>query len=146
MADCFKTTSVRSGAIYGENRNIGEKILKQKPIPKGIQQVHRIHVHDLARIVQYATKMSDPPPFLNAVDLKSETTQNVADWLIKQPFFPSERNHKIIYHKNYETRKFDLSEPERKISNHCLVEKCRFQFIYPTFQEGLKQAFLPGSF
>jgi hypothetical protein len=144
LSEYFMTTSIRSGAIYGPHRNIGEKLIKHQPIPKGRQQVHRIHVHDLARIVLLIADLKEPPDLINAVDLESETTEKVADWLSRQAFFPGKADHSISYDEARETRKYLLSEPDRKIDNQRLVKKYRYKFVFPTYREGLKNAFHPS--
>ncbi len=141
LSEQFETVVIRAGAIYGPGRNIGEKILNRRPIPKGSQKIHRIHVRDLAAIVRLMAFMEDPPDCINAIDLESETTANVAQWLVSQPFFPANRLSPYTFQKNGETRKYALSEPHRKIDNRRLVEEYHFQFDFPTYREGLRHAF-----
>jgi nucleoside-diphosphate-sugar epimerase len=137
----FELVVVRPGAIYGKDRNIGHRILEGKPVPKGKQRVHRIHVHDLARLAYKAALSSDFPDVINAVDLESETTKKVADWLVAQPFFPSANAIAIRYREDFQTRKFNLSQPDRKISNHLLTKTLGFSFVFPTYKEGLTHVF-----
>lgn len=141
LAGHFDTVVIRPGAIYGKERNIGIRILAGKPVPKGEQPVHRIHVHDLARIVDNAITSSDFPNVINAVDLESETTKNVADWLINQPFFPANNDVTIEFRSDFQTRKFNLTQPDRKISNRLLIDTIGFSLIFPTYKEGLAHAF-----
>ncbi len=141
LADQFTTKVIRPGAIYGNQRNIGRRILARKPVPKGEQPVHRIHVHDLARIILHAVDDAQFPDLVNAVDLKSETTRNVASWLVNQPFFPKTDESLIEFRSDFQTRKFNLTQPDRKICNARLVKDIGFSFVFPTYKEGLEQAF-----
>ncbi len=141
LSERFQTICIRAGAIYGKGRNIGERILKQKAIPSGGQQIHRIHVRDLARIVKLAITSESFPGIVNAIDLESETTDKVARWLMDQDFFPGGEGVSISYSNRLQTRKFNLSEPRRKISNKVLMETCKFEFEFPTYREGLKDSF-----
>lgn len=140
MADHFDTVIIRPGAIYGKERNIGHRILAGKPVPKGEQPVHRIHVHDLARLVDRAITSDNFPNVINAIDLESETTKNVADWLINQPYFPAAQDVAIEYRTDFQTRKFNLTQPDRKICNQLLVEM-GFTLRFPSYKEGLAHAF-----
>lgn len=144
LSESFQTVTVRAGAIYGRGRNIGERILRQKPVPGGQQPVHRIHVRDLARIVKAAVLSDNFPEVVNAVDLERETTDQVANWLIHQRFFPRTETTAISYSNQFQTRKFELSEPNRRISNQLLTQICKFEFEFPTYREGLKDAFAKG--
>lgn len=141
LAKHFDTVVIRPGAIYGKERNIGKRILAGKPVPKGKQPIHRIHVHDLARLADKAIMSDDFPNVINAVDLESETTKNVAEWLMNQSFFPASNDVAIEYRTDFQTRKFDLSQPDRKISNQLLIETIGFSLTFPTYKEGLTHAF-----
>ena len=141
LAEWLDSTAIRPGAIYGADRNIGVRILAGKPIPKGEQPVHRIHVIDLARLVLQLAASDRSIDRVNAVDLKAETTRSVAEWLVQQSFFPADSSAEIQYRSEFQTRKFNLSEPDRKISNQRLVEELKFSFRFPSYKEGLKDAF-----
>jgi nucleoside-diphosphate-sugar epimerase len=141
LSDYFETIVIRPGAIYGNDRNIGKRILAGKPIPSGEQPVHRIHVHDLARIIDQAIAAPGFPRLLNAVDQKCETSKQVARWLLQQPFFPLSNDSEIDDRTGFQSRKFNLSEPARTISNQKLVAEVGFKFVYPTYKEGLAHAF-----
>ncbi len=141
LAEHFNTTIIRPGAIYGKERNIGHRILAGKPVPMGKQPIHRIHVHDLARLADKAITSDNFPKIINAIDLESETTKNVADWLVNQAFFPANSDLTIEYRTDFQTRKFNLTQPDRKISNQLLIETTEFSLNFPTYKEGLAQAF-----
>lgn len=141
LSDFFEVRVVRSGAIYGKGRNIGERIRQGKPIPRGLQPIHRIHVSDLAEITAKALSDEDFPPIVNVIDLLAETTSDVAKWLLKQPFFQKLEPPKIAQETGYHTRKFSLSEPDRRIDNSLLADKLKHHFHFSTYKEGLKACF-----
>ena len=141
LNDFFETKVIRSGAIYGKGRNVGERLIQHKPVPNGLQPIHRIHVHDLVRISRLAVDQQEFPGIVNAVDLKPATSRAVANWLLEQSFFSDRKITTVHSQKDFETRKFDLSEPNRKISNQLLINTCQFAFSFPTYQEGLAHAF-----
>lgn len=141
LSQFFETRVVRSGAIYGKGRNIGERLLKGKWIPVGKQPIHRIHVQDLARIVQLAVLEEMFPPVLNAIDLEAETSRNVAIWLLNQPFFSDNKVDHTLLAEGVETRKFNRSEPDRGLDNTLLRDSLKFSFTFPTYREGLTHAF-----
>lgn len=141
LSDHFNLNVIRSGAIYGKHRNIGIRLMAGKPIPKGDHPVHRIHVEDLARIAGLATREEGFPAILNAVDNEPETSENVARWLLKQPFFPMRKDSRTLTKSGFFTRKKMPAEPERMISNRLLVNECQYRLTYPSYREGLRQAF-----
>ncbi len=141
MAEYFDLKVIRSGAIYGRKRNIGQRILDKKPIPKGKLPIHRIHVIDLAGVVRLALTEETFPTVVNAVDLDATSSQTVAEWLVKQAFFPFKKNSDILLKDSYFSRKFSQTNFERKISNNRLLKECRYRFLYPTYKEGLREAF-----
>lgn len=141
LSDYFDLRVIRSGAIYGKDRNIGIRLMAGKPIPKGDHPVHRIHVEDLAQITGLAARKADFPAILNAVDNEPESSENVARWLLQQPFFPMRKHSRTFKKSRYFSRKKLPVEPERIISNRLLVNECRYRLTYPTYREGLRQAF-----
>ncbi|MBU3914956.1 hypothetical protein KKA14_05415 [bacterium] len=143
LGEHFKLRVIRAGAIYGEKRNIGERILNGKTIPSGDHPVHRIHVCDLARIVKLALMEESFPSIVNAVDLDADSSEQVANWLVGQDYFQISPDNKINFSKGYVSRKFKTQQPKREISNHCLLKQCEYDFLYPTYREGLKQIFGP---
>jgi len=135
----FKLKIIRSGAIYGPGQNIGERILAQKPVPQGDQPIHRIHVHDLAKLVIKATLEIKFPKIVNAVDQLATSSKTVALWTMKQSFFDCA--HAIQWKPGNFTRK-DLEPHEKRIiSNARLMHLKSFQLKYPTYREGLLQSF-----
>ncbi len=142
LAKYFDLRVIRAGAIYGENRNIGHRILSKKAIPVGDHPVHRIHVSDLARIVELAISKGSFPSIVNAVDLDADSSEKVANWLASQEYFQIVSGNKIEFSKG-NTRKFKIQQTKREVSNDCLLRECGYSFLYPTYKEGLKQIFGP---
>ncbi len=136
----FKLRVIRSGAIYGANRHIGQRILRQDPIPKGNQPVHRIHVDDLANILKLAATQDSFPSLVNAVDQDPASTEAVATWLANQDFFPLPLNARIPFKEGYFSRKHSTQNPKRRISNSRLMNDCKYEFLFPTYKEGLREA------
>ena len=135
----FNLRIVRPGAIYGPGRHIGKKILSRQPIPWGNQPIHRIHVVDLARIVYLAVTEADFPKLVNAVDTEAAPTEQVAEWIVRQPFFPFRSTAKILYREKYRTRKNLVQSWNRRISNARLNAMPKFTYRYPTYREGMRQ-------
>lgn len=137
LAQYFKTIIIRAGAIYGPGRHIGLRVLNGQPIPQGQRPIHRVHVTDLARIVEKAFSDLAFPPIVNVVDMDSASSETVVTWLFQQGFPDFDRHQKIIYKDGYHSRKNLSNSETRKISNDLLVNQLRFQFLYPTYKEGL---------
>jgi NAD dependent epimerase/dehydratase family enzyme len=140
LSEFFETRIIRSGAIYGEKRNIGERLIAGKPIPSGDHFVHRIHVADLARIVRRALTEENFPSLINAVDMDPSPSRAVADWILQQDFVSIQPGIQLNLKSGYATRTKQSPIKGRSISNRLLVETCNFRFLYPTFKEGLKEA------
>ena len=141
LADHFESRVIRSGAIYGKGRNIGSRILQRKPIPEGNQPVHRIHVSDLAQIVMLAVTSGIFHLSINAVDRDAAPSGTVAKWLMEQDFFKAVFKGSIIYNGGYSSRKHLPLIPDRRINGRRLLDDYAFKFQYPTYKEGLQQAF-----
>jgi len=139
LSEFFKTCVIRSGAIYGKKRNIGERLIASKPIPSGDHFVHRIHVADLARIVRRALTEEDFPSLINAVDMDPSPSRAVAAWILQQDFASIQPGVQLNLKPGYAARKNPSPIKGRSISNRQLVETCNFRFLYPTFREGLKE-------
>ena len=133
----FETRVIRAGAIYGPGRHIGLRVLNGQVIPQGQRPVHRIHVTDLARIVEIALSDASFPSIVNAVDLDPASSETAVNWLFQQGFSGFDQKQKIIFKEGYYSRKQQSLAQERFISNDLLVNKLKFRFQYPTYKEGL---------
>lgn len=136
----FNTYIIRAGAIYGPHRHIGLKILNQSPIPNGNQPIHRIHVQDLANVVKKILTRNDFPSVVNAIDLKPTPTLTVAKWVLSQNYPGYPDNNQLQQKTNFITRKHQAQCLDRKICNKRLIEQGRYQYLFPTYQEGIEQA------
>ncbi len=137
----FRLRVIRAGAIYGKNRNIGERISRREPIPKGNQPIHRIHVTDLAHIVERALTQPSFPSVVNAVDHDPAPSEKTANWLVNQDFAPFPPDTRIILKKDYHSRKHVQPSIDRKICNRRLLHECGYKMQYPSYKEGLRQIF-----
>jgi NAD dependent epimerase/dehydratase family enzyme len=138
LGEYFQLRIIRPGAIYGRGRDIGQRLLDSEPIPRGEQPVHRIHLRDLARVVRLAIVEEEFPSILNAVDKAPESSERVAQWLVRQDFFPFPAGRQIVTREGYVSRKYSSQIKGRFICNRRLVEEREFNFIFPTYKEGLK--------
>jgi len=137
LAGYFELRVIRAGAIYGPGRNIAERMLAGKPVPSGNQPVHRIHVHDLARIVERAVRETDFPAILNAVDLDPAPSLQAAAWIISQKLPQFLADIRFNPAADPPTRKKTVPATNRLISNQLLVDQLQFRFVFPSFREGL---------
>ncbi len=140
LARFFNLKVVRAGAIYGPERHIAKRILEKKPIPRGDHPVHRIHVVDLAQIVEMAITQPSFPKIVNAVDTDSSPSAQVAEWTARQSFFPKNAPCEIRYQDGYFNRKNLTPNPQRIISNKLLISLPGFRYHYPSYREGIQQA------
>lgn len=143
LADYFSLRVIRPGAIYGPGRNIAERVLAGKPVPSGDQPVHRIHVHDLARIVYLAVTKTGFPSIINAVDHDAAPTRQAAEWLLAQSHLRFPADIKLNFTSDLPTRKKTIPAKNRFISNQLLMDKYHFRFVYPSFREGLLHSLRP---
>jgi hypothetical protein len=141
LAEFFNLKVLRAGGIYGENRHIGQRILSGKPIPEGNHPVHRIHVTDLAQIVRQSLLQDSFPDLINVVDLGPAPTATVAKWLLKQNYKEIPAGTQLTFNSGFATRKNLPAADNRFISNRRLVEKCHYQFIYPTYKKGFRSIY-----
>lgn len=141
LAEFFDLSVIRSGAIYGPGRNIGNRILTGKPVPSGDQPVHRIHVADLARIVRMVISEKELPAIINAVDNDPTPTRMAAEWLLQQSFPTIPPETTLLLKAGFATRKEMQSADRRFINNRLLRDRCEYRFSYPSYKEGLTAAF-----
>ncbi len=139
----FQTYVIRPGGIYGPGRHIGQRVLNQKPIPAGERPVHRIHVVDLANIVQYLIENDNPPPCVNAVDQNPAPSSKVVAWLIQSNLLKLPSDISVAYQDKavasnsvrYQTKE------HRFISNQRLLQEMKYHLQFPTYREGFAAIF-----
>lgn len=137
LAGFFDLRVIRSGAIYGKGRNVAERIRAGKPIPSAHQPVHRIHVADLARIALQAATDDAFPSVVNAVDMDPASTSTVAEWLMQQGLPGLTAENPLTLKDGFETRTQRPPSFNRLISNRRLIEIRDFDYLYPSYREGL---------
>ncbi len=138
LSDFFDTSILRAGAIYGPDRHIGKRVIDGRPIPKGNQTIHRVHVSDLANITAKALLDCTFPDIVNVVDHDNSPSEKVARWIVKENFY--EQTPLLNLQDSFVSRNRKSQAPDRIISNRILVETLGYKFLYPTFKDGLKHA------
>ena len=133
----FKLWVVRPGGIYGPGRNVGQRILDQRPITKSRRPIHRIHVKDLAALVHQIAASEGSPFCVNAVDEEAQPSIVLLEWLLETKRLLLAPDFKIHYREEgavYGNNRF--------ISNARLLHEMGFALQYPSFREGLAELFL----
>ena len=130
LSKYFQLQIVRPGGIYGSGRGIDSRLKSGKPIPVSNTPVHRIHVKDLARIICHLVDNPDAPSCVNAVDLESKPSWEVARWLV-------ENRNDLTEEMLPDAADCLPGTPQRIISNQRLLE-LGITLCYPTFREGME--------
>ena len=129
LSQYFQLQVIRPGGIYGFGRGIDVRLKLGKQIPLSSTPVHRIHVHDLARITLHLLENPFCTACVNAVDLEAKPSWEVANWLIK--------NRDDLTEEMFEENTDYLpGSPQRIISNKNLLE-LDIPLRYPTFRQGM---------
>ena len=129
LSQYFQLQVIRPGGIYGFGRGIDVRLKLGKQIPLSSTPVHRIHVHDLARITLHLLENPFCTACVNVVDLEAKPSWEVAHWLIK--------NRDDLTEEMFEENTNELSgSPQRIISNKHLLE-LDIPLCYPTFRQGM---------
>jgi len=130
LSKYFSLQVVRPGGIYGYGRGIDVRLKSGKPIPVSNTPVHRIHVKDLARIICHLVDNPDAPNCVNAVDLESKPSWEVASWLV-------ENRDDLTEEMLPDAADYLPGTPQRIISNQRLLE-LGITLCHPTFREGME--------
>ncbi|MCP4298109.1 MAG: hypothetical protein GY786_21185 [Proteobacteria bacterium] len=138
LSDFFNTRILRAGAIYGPDRHIGNRVNDGRPIPKGNQTIHRVHVSDLANITVRALLDNTFPAIVNVVDHDNSPSEKVAQWIVRENFYG--QTPLLNLQDNFVSRNRKSQAPDRNICNRILAETLGYKFLYPTFKDGLKHA------
>ena len=129
LSQYFQLHVIRPGGIYGSGRGIDVRLKLGKQIPLSSTPVHRIHVHDLARITLHLLENPFCTACVNAVDLEAKPSWEVARWLIE--------NRVDLTKEMFQENTNELSgSPQRIISNKRLLE-LDITLRYPTFRQGM---------
>jgi len=130
LSQYFSLQVVRPGGIYGYGRGIDVRLKSGKLIPVSNTPVHRIHVKDLARIICHLVDNPDAPRCVNAVDLESKPSWEVARWLV-------ENRDDLTEGMLPDAADCFPGTPQRIISNQRLLE-LGITLCHPTFREGME--------
>ncbi len=136
----FQLSIIRPGGIYGPQQNIGQRVLAQKPISQNKRPIHRIHVRDLADIVQQCVENERAPRCLNAVDQEPKPSAEVVAWLLQKKLLQLPPEVIIQYQQEKSSEKEGAGNG-RLISNQKLLNEMRYSLRFPSFREGLTDIF-----
>ena len=129
LSQYFQLQVIRPGGIYGFGRGIDVRLKLGKQIPLSSTPVHRIHVHDLARITLHLLENPFCTACVNVVDLEAKPSWEVAHWLI-------ENRDDLTEEMFEENTDYLPGSPQRIISNKNLLE-LDIPLRYPTFRQGM---------
>lgn len=140
LAQYFDCTVIRAGGIYGPGRNQLQRLLDGKSLINPPRPIHRIHVHDLARLVVFLMQHPEQVRIVNAVDQLATQGSEILEWL-KTQNWPETQN---LPEPNPEkSAQPPPSFVQRRIDNRRLLEHLGFKLRHPTFREGLTEIFQP---
>ncbi len=134
---------LRLSAIYGPGRNVIQSVIEKKPVPI-LKQGHffnRIHIQDIARLVEKIFLSSPKMPFslYNAADMcPSSYAENLlfGYHLLNQDPPPSVSFEDSTSILSPEFRKYFLEN--KRVCNKAIQKDFSFSFLYPSYKEGLE--------
>ena len=135
LGDFFQLFILRAGGIYGPQRHLGQRILHQKSISTSQRPIHRIHVSDLAGIVQQYLVDERGPACVNTVDQDPKPAAEVIEWLLRNNWLNLPPGLSILYQKRETIAEGDPGN-HRLISNHRLLHEMHYSLQFPSFREG----------
>lgn len=137
LSQFFELTIIRPGGIYGRGRNLLQRIMDHRSLPKSSRFIHRIHVEDLAGVLRSCVDQNLQEEVINVVDQFACPSVEVLQWLVE---------HQQLQEESWKTTKAEIlaciqNTPgdtirKRVISNEKLIQKLKYTFKYPTYQEG----------
>ena len=131
----------RLGGIYGPGRNPFERLRAgaQRTVVKPGQVFGRIHVDDIALVIEASINQPDPGRIYNVVDDEPAPPQDVqahAASLLGLPPPP------VVDYAEEEPRMTPMAREfyseSRRVRNRRIHEELGVQLLYPTYREGLK--------
>ena len=140
LSQYFDCKVIRPGAIYGANRHIAQRLLRNEPLYASNRIVHRIHVKDLAAIVLSALKDRSFPEIVNAVDKEASTSLTVLLWMIQNIVMPKNIKQKLSESLAKEKDSTSGNPIQRRISNDRLLHQVGYSFQFPDFRMGMKDS------
>ena len=140
----LRVTVLRVAGIYGPGRHVGRRILKgdyrvieaDPPLT-----VNRIHVDDLAQVIDRALGLPGGGETYVVADNHPATLREVADYtagLLKVPPPPGEPM--AAARARMGEANFHLVADRKRCRNTKMIENLGVTLAYPTFREGMRQA------
>jgi nucleoside-diphosphate-sugar epimerase len=139
----LKTISLRIAAIYGYERGIG-KALKKLEFPKMgplDRYTNRIHVEDLAEIIFRICQIPPQtalPKYLNCCDDLPVTVENLLRYYAQILQFNPDQLSLLLKTQSEAGRRLS----NQRVSNKLLKDFLKFEFQYPSYQQGCLTEFL----
>jgi nucleoside-diphosphate-sugar epimerase len=135
----------RIAGIYGNNRNIYERIKtkKFKNIVKNNHFFSRIHVCDLVNILKASMFKSNPINTYNIADDHPSSMQEVVEFICKYKKLPIPKE---IFFQDLddEFKKNSFYTENKKIANRYLKEDLGIILKYPSYREGYEEIIKNG--
>lgn len=141
LGQYFDLFIIRPGGIYGPERNIAQRVLDGKTISRSKRPVHRIHVVDLASIVNLLVKTKDAPRCLNAVDNFPCPSYEIFEWFQKKKSLKLSAGLAVLDQENEKDSQRNSENNKRLISNHRLLHELNYSLQFPSFREGFEDIF-----
>ena len=141
LGQYFDLFVIRPAGIYGPERNIAQRVLDGKPISWSKRLVHRIHVEDLASIVNLLVKTKDAPRCLNVVDNSPCPSYEIFEWFQKNKSLKLSAGLADLDPENEQDSQRISGYDKRLISNHRLLYELNYSLQFPSFREGFEDIF-----
>ena len=131
----------RLAGIYGPNRNVLEqaRVGKARPIVKAGHQFSRIHVDDIATILEASIKQPNPGAIYNVCDDEPAASSDVISYAYKLLEIDPPREvdfEEVAPSMSLMGRSF--WEDNRRIQNDRMKIELGVRLAYPTYRDGLK--------
>ncbi len=141
LARFFDLFVIRPGGIYGPGRNIIQRVMDGKSISRSYRPVHRIHVNDLACIVELLVQTPGAPRCLNAVDQTPSPSFEILEWFLQKKWMMLPVGIAGDFQENKAEAQRDPIKRQRLIANHKLLHEMNYSYKFPSFREGLENIF-----
>lgn len=139
----FPAVIVRAPGIYGPGRSLAHRIRRGRyRVPgKGHNYLNRIHVDDLARILEAAASRGRPGAIYLAADDRPEQARVLADFcagLLGLPPPPSIDDAEAA--RAMGESNLAMLQGDKRLSNRRIREELGVALRYPTYREGIPAA------
>lgn len=132
LNDHPSAVALRLGGLYGPGRDRDVRLLGSgtlKLVAGKPQYTNRIHRDDAAAVLVHLMECTEPERTYNVVDCEAADRNEVVRWLAQQEGLDPVRLETIA-------ASAPSSRGNKRVSNQKLLQS-GYQFIYPTFREGL---------